>query len=171
MGDENLLDVVQTIFGLPPETAGTNIDAEAADISQLMPIVHLQDPTKLQQLTERFTAMYDLDLRNGGADASTPLTVVVGRRLVDDHVSAASTILGGVISANSSCSGISTAVGVQQRDDGEHARSHSGRLARPSDRDAIRRWARKAASLGQASRALLSAGARRNWPPRPDASP
>jgi hypothetical protein len=106
MGDENLLDVVQTIFGLPPETAGTDIAAEASVISKLVPTSTLQDPTKLQQLTERFTAMYDSTY--GPGSTATPLTVVSDSSSATP-VSAATTILSGVISSNSSGGGLSSA--------------------------------------------------------------
>ena len=108
MGDENLLDVVQTIFGLPPETTGTNIDDEAAEISRLAPASQLQNSKDLQQLTERFTAMYDLDYGAGGVDASTPLTVD-SDGVSSKPADASSTILGNVISGNASFSGDSTA--------------------------------------------------------------
>ncbi|MGD0640348.1 MAG: DUF1217 domain-containing protein [Roseiarcus sp.] len=104
MGDQNLLDVVQTIFGLPPETTGTNIDTEAQEITQLMPMSELQDPTKLQQLTERFTAMYDLTYGAGGSGASTPLTVSNDGNSTAP-VSAATTILSNLISSTSASSG------------------------------------------------------------------
>jgi len=108
MGDENLLDVVQTIFGLPPETTGTNIDDEAAEISRLVPTSELQSPKELQLLTERFTAMYDLDYGAGGVGASTPLTVD-SDGVSSESTDASSTILGNVISGNASFSGDSTA--------------------------------------------------------------
>jgi hypothetical protein len=106
MGDENLLDVVQTIFGLPPETAGTDIAAEASVISKLVPTSTLQDPTKLQQLTERFTAMYDSTY--GPGSTAAPLTVVSDSSSATP-VSAATTILSGIISSNSSGGGLSSA--------------------------------------------------------------
>jgi hypothetical protein len=108
MGDENLLDVVQTIFGLPPETTGTNIDTEASEISRLVPTSELQNSKQLQQLTERFTAMYDLDYGAGGVDASTPLTVD-SDGVSSESTDASSTILGNVISGNASYSGDSIA--------------------------------------------------------------
>ena len=45
---------------------------QAQTLSQLMPISDLQDPAKLQQLTERFTAMYDLTY-GPGSGATTNL--------------------------------------------------------------------------------------------------
>ncbi len=115
MGDVNLLDVVQTVFGLPPETGATNIGAEASEISKLVPMSTLQDPAKLQQLTERFTAMYDSDYGAGGADASTPL-IISSDGNSSTPTSAATTILSGVISANSSFSGLSAAAAAFSSD-------------------------------------------------------
>ena len=99
LADKNLLEVVQTIFGLPPETAGTNVDAEAKQISNLMPMSELQDPAKLKQLVERFTAMYDLDYGPTSGSTST-LTVNGNNSAPSAGGSAASSILSGVITAN-----------------------------------------------------------------------
>ena len=65
--------------------------------------------TKLKQLTERFTAMYTLDYGPGGADASSPLAVTSGGTTTSGSLNAATTILGNVISGNSSYGGSSTA--------------------------------------------------------------
>ena len=78
LADPNLLEVAQTIFGLSPATSATNIDAQAKALSQLMPISDLQDPKKLQQLTERFTAMYDLTY-GPGSGATTFAHGVLGQ--------------------------------------------------------------------------------------------
>ena len=59
LGNENLLEVLQTIFGLAPTTTSSQIDAEANSVGKLVPISELQDPTKVKQLVERFTAAYD----------------------------------------------------------------------------------------------------------------
>jgi hypothetical protein len=99
LADKNLLQVVQTIFGLPAETGSTNLDAEATEISNLMPISELQNPTKLKQLVERFTAMYDLDYGPTSGSSST-LTVANGNSESSTGGSAASSILSGVISSN-----------------------------------------------------------------------
>ncbi len=74
LADPNLLEVAQTIFGMSPSTSATDIDAQAQTLSKLMPLSDLQDPKKLQQLTERFTAMYDLTY-GPGSGATTSLTV------------------------------------------------------------------------------------------------
>src|SRR5579872_1345657 len=98
LADKNLLEVVQTIFGLPAETPGSNIDAEATQISKLMPLSDLQDPRKLTQLVERFTAMYDLDY--GPTSGSTSSLTVSGGNNNSSNTSAASSILAGVITSN-----------------------------------------------------------------------
>jgi Protein of unknown function (DUF1217) len=98
LADPNLLQVVNTIFGLAPESASTNLDSEAAAISKLMPISDLQDPTKVQQLTERFTAMYDLDY--GPESNSTSSLSVTNGNSSSSPASGASSILGGIINSN-----------------------------------------------------------------------
>jgi hypothetical protein len=105
LGDKNLLQVVQTIFSLPPSSSATNIDAQASIIDRLLPIADLQDPKKLKQLTARFTAMYELTY-GPSSGATRSLTVVSGNNT--PTVSAASAILSSVISSNdSTSSGIS----------------------------------------------------------------
>ena len=108
LGDENLLDAFQTIFGVTLNANG-DIDANASVVSKLMPMSDLTDPTKLKQLTERFTAQYTLLYGPGGQDASTPLTVSDSGTTTSSHLNAATSILSGVISGNSSYGGSSTA--------------------------------------------------------------
>jgi Protein of unknown function (DUF1217) len=97
LADPNLLEVAQTIFGLSPATSAENIDAQAQTLSHLMPISDLQDPAKLQQLTERFTAMYDLTY-GPASGATTSLTVSSGNSASGE--SGASAVLADVISSN-----------------------------------------------------------------------
>jgi hypothetical protein len=97
LADPNLLEVAQTIFGLSPATSATNIDAQAKALSQLMPISDLQDPKKLQQLTERFTATYDLTY-GPGSGATTFLTVSSDNS--GSSQSGASAVLADVINSN-----------------------------------------------------------------------
>jgi Protein of unknown function (DUF1217) len=99
LADPNLLEVAQTIFGLSPATSAENINTQAQTLSQLMPISDLQDPAKLKQLTERFTAMYDLTY-GPGSGASTSLTVSSSNSSADQ--SGASAVLADVISSNGS---------------------------------------------------------------------
>lgn len=97
LADPNLLEVAQTIFGLSPATSATNIDAQAQTLSKLMPLSDLQNPAKLQQLTERFTAMYDLTY-GPGSGATTSLTASSSESSPAE--SGASAILAGVINSN-----------------------------------------------------------------------
>ena len=71
LADKNLLQVVQTIFGLPTASSNENIDVQAQNISQLLNITDLQDPAKLQQLTERFTASYDVTYGDSSSSSSS----------------------------------------------------------------------------------------------------
>jgi hypothetical protein len=59
LGDAALLKVVQTAFGISSQTGGEDIDTQATTISNELNIKDLQDPTKVQALVERFTAMWD----------------------------------------------------------------------------------------------------------------
>jgi len=96
LADPNLLEVAQTIFGLSPATSATNVNAQAKALSQLMPISHLQDPKKLQQVTERFTAMYDLTY-GPGSGATTSLTVSSNS---SSSPSGAVTVMADIINSN-----------------------------------------------------------------------
>ena len=102
LADPNLLEVAQTIFGLSPATGAENINTQAQTLSQLMPISDLQDPAKLKQLTERFTAMYDLTY-GPGSGATTNLTVASSNS--SSGQSGAAAVLAGVISSNGSALG------------------------------------------------------------------
>jgi hypothetical protein len=64
-----------------------------------MPISDLQDPAKVQQLTERFTAMYDLTY-GPGSGATTNLTVASSNS--SSEQSGAAAVLADVISSNGS---------------------------------------------------------------------
>jgi len=97
LGDSNLLQVVQTIFSLPPETGSSNVDNEASAIGKLVPLADLQDPDKLRMLTERFTAMYDLTYGPSSGSSSSLNVASNGASPIE---SAASTILGGIVSSN-----------------------------------------------------------------------
>lgn len=70
LADPKLLKVVQTTFGLPP-SATANIDGEAATLNKLIKISDLQDPTKVQKIADRFTAMWDVGGNNTSSDASS----------------------------------------------------------------------------------------------------
>jgi len=98
LADSNLLQVVQTIFNLPPTANSAQIDKEAIAIGKLVPLADLQDPAKVSKLAERFTAAYDAKY-GPGSNATSSLTVANGN--APSSVSAASTILSGIVSSNS----------------------------------------------------------------------
>lgn len=103
LADRNLSEVVQTIFGLPASSS-KSVDLQAAEIGKLLPIADLQDAKKLEQLTERFTAMADATY-GPGSIATTQLTV--SSNSTSSNGSAASSILDGVIGSNgTSLSGV-----------------------------------------------------------------
>ena len=79
LADPSLLEVAQTIFGMSPETSSDQHRHPGSDALQLMPLCDLQDPKKLTQLIERFTAMYDLTTDLSGA--TTSLTVASGNSI------------------------------------------------------------------------------------------
>ena len=99
LADPDLLEAAQTIFGLSPSTGAENIDKQAQTLSRLMPISDLRDPAKLEQLAERFTAMYDLTY-GPGSGATTNLTAASSNSTSGQ--SGAAAVLADVISANGS---------------------------------------------------------------------
>jgi hypothetical protein len=99
LGNENMLEVVQTIFGLGSTTTTSQIDAEATTVSKLVPLSELQDPKKVTQLAERFGAAYDAKYGLSSGSSSS-LTVVDGSK--STTVSGASGVLAGVVSSNAS---------------------------------------------------------------------
>lgn len=74
LGDKTLLTVVETALGLPTSMSMENIDTQAKMISDRLKISDLQNPAKLQNFIERFTANYDS--QNATAAPSTPLTAL-----------------------------------------------------------------------------------------------
>ncbi|HTZ67858.1 MAG TPA: DUF1217 domain-containing protein [Roseiarcus sp.] len=99
LADPNLLEVAATIMGISPSAAG---DLQPQTLSELMPLSDLQDPAKLQQLTERFTAMYDYTY-GPGSGATSGLTVDSGN--LSSEPSGASAVLASIISSNGSVLG------------------------------------------------------------------
>jgi hypothetical protein len=99
LADPNLLEVAGTIMGLSPAAAS---DLQPQTLSELMPLSDLQDPAKLTQLAERFTAMYDYTY-GPSSGATSGLTVDSGNS--SSQQSGASTVLASIISSNGSALG------------------------------------------------------------------
>ena len=99
LADPNLLEVAGTIMGLSPTAAS---DLQPQTLFELMPLSDLQDPAKLTQLTERFTAMYDYTY-GPSSGATSGLSVDSGNS--SSEQSGAATVLASVISSNGSVLG------------------------------------------------------------------
>jgi hypothetical protein len=99
LADPNLLQVAATIMGLPPAAVA---DLQPKTLSELMPLSDLQDPAKLTQLTERFTAMYDYTY-GPSSGATSGLSVDSGNSTSGQ--SGAATVLASIISSNGSVLG------------------------------------------------------------------
>ena len=75
LADKTLLKVVETAFNLPSTLSLENIDTQAKEISQLLDVSKLQDPTYLHNFIERFTASYDA--QNPLGQSSTPTNAML----------------------------------------------------------------------------------------------
>ncbi len=98
LADQNLLEVEQTIFNLPSTFDVSKLDSEATELTNLAPLSELQNPTKLNQLVERFTAAYDAKY-GPGSNSSSSLTVVSDNASSDQEVGA-ETVLSDIASSN-----------------------------------------------------------------------
>lgn len=74
LADPGLLKTVQTALGISPNTSMAPVDQQAAMLTKRIDFADFQDPAKLQQFIQRFTALWDSD--NGPpADAMPPLVI------------------------------------------------------------------------------------------------
>ena len=89
--------MAQTIFSLPATSSSAQIDAEATQFSKLLPTASLTNPTKLNNLIERFTANYDA---NYGPSSNNPGGLAVNSGDQPTTINAASSILGGIVDQN-----------------------------------------------------------------------
>jgi Protein of unknown function (DUF1217) len=99
LADPNLLEVAATIMGVSPSVAAY---LQPQSLSEVIPLSDLQDPAKLTQLTERFTALYDYTY-GPSSGASSGLTVDSGNS--SSEQSGAASVLASVISSNGSALG------------------------------------------------------------------
>ncbi len=77
LADKTLLKVVETAFNLPSTLSLENIDTQAKEISQLLDVSKLQDPTYLHNFIERFTASYDAQNPIGRSPRRRPMRMLV----------------------------------------------------------------------------------------------
>jgi hypothetical protein len=92
LADKNLLQVFETIYGLPSSFSSENIDTQAKTVTNLMKISDLQDPAKLKQLTERFTAAYDVTYGSSSSTATSAAATILGN-ITNSSSSSATTTL------------------------------------------------------------------------------
>ncbi len=72
IADEALAQVVRTTLQLPNEFAGTEVDRQAAAYEAAIDLKDFQDPAKLTDFLDRFTALWEIDNSTDGYD---PLAV------------------------------------------------------------------------------------------------
>jgi hypothetical protein len=102
LADKNLLQVVETIFGLPTSFSAESIDTQAKVINGFFKISDLHNPIKLNNLTQRFTAQYD-SLYGPSSGSTATLTVAGSNSPSSTSASAgALAVLGGIVSSNAS---------------------------------------------------------------------
>jgi hypothetical protein len=75
LADKNLLTVVQTTLGISTYTSVENIDRQAKQFDRLLTYSDFQNPNKVQNFLERFTAQYDV--ANPGASPSATVSAVL----------------------------------------------------------------------------------------------
>ncbi|TCR91334.1 DUF1217 domain-containing protein [Rhizobium sp. BK376] len=69
MGDTALYQVITTTFSLPSGLSSEDTDTQAKVLAKYFDVKDLQDPTKVDTLLKRFSAMYDLQNSNGSSPA------------------------------------------------------------------------------------------------------
>lgn len=73
IGDQALFQVISTAFSLPSSMSNMDVDKQATMLKKFVNITDFQDPTKVDKLMRRFTAMYDLQ---NNTDTSPALTIM-----------------------------------------------------------------------------------------------
>lgn len=73
LADKSLLTVVQTTLGISSYTSAENIDTQKAQFDKMLTYSDFQNPTKLQNFLQRFTAQYDSANPTAGSSNSTNL--------------------------------------------------------------------------------------------------
>lgn len=74
LGDEALAEVVRTAFGVPPETAASDLDAQVRMMERHIGIADFQDPEKVEKLISRFLLLAE----SNTAAASAPVLSLFG---------------------------------------------------------------------------------------------
>ncbi|MCI4678846.1 DUF1217 domain-containing protein [Rhodoblastus acidophilus] len=77
LADKNLLTVVQTTLGISSYTSAQNIDLQAQQFDRVLKYSDFQNPTKVFNFLERFTAQYDFNNPNASAAPSSSLVTTL----------------------------------------------------------------------------------------------
>ncbi len=78
LADAAMLKVVQTIFGISPNSGQANVDTQAAYLGKVLNVADLQNPAKVQKLVQRFTAQWDASGNNANTAVPNALLVTDG---------------------------------------------------------------------------------------------
>ena len=77
MGDPALYEVITTTFNLPSSISNMDVDTQAKMLGNFVNVTDLQDPDKVNQLLQRFSAMYDME-NNTTSSTSPALSILTG---------------------------------------------------------------------------------------------
>jgi hypothetical protein len=77
MGDSALYEVITTTYSLPSSISNMDVDTQASMLSKFVNVSDLQDPDKVNQLLQRFSAMYDLENKTTSS-TSPALSILTG---------------------------------------------------------------------------------------------
>ncbi|MGV1835047.1 DUF1217 domain-containing protein [Rhizobium rhizogenes] len=75
MGDTALYQVITTTYSLPSSMSSMDVDTQAKLLAKFVDVSDLQDPTKVNKLLQRFSAMYDL-ANNTTSSTSPALSIL-----------------------------------------------------------------------------------------------
>ncbi len=75
MGDQALYSVIQTTFNLPSSMSAMDVDQQASLIGKSVNVADFQDPSKVDKLLKRFSAMYDMQ---NSTSSSPGLSILQG---------------------------------------------------------------------------------------------
>ncbi len=77
MGDSALYEVITTTYNLPSSISNMDVDTQASMLKKFVNVSDLQDPDKVKQLLQRFSAMYDME-NNTTSSTSPALSILTG---------------------------------------------------------------------------------------------
>lgn len=76
LGNKQLLQVFETAFNLPTTFSLADINTQANEVSKLLNISQLQNPTFLQNFLDKFTAEYDAQNPQGSSNSAPTVALL-----------------------------------------------------------------------------------------------